>query len=90
LPPQFDIEYSTDATYHMKDLTVESWLNFAEDISRKKKGKEMWEKYLDHMFVKTNNDWYGQSIPVETPQDSWWDWIVDKFNSFFDIIFFKK
>ncbi|OAD06965.1 hypothetical protein MUCCIDRAFT_155444 [Mucor lusitanicus CBS 277.49] len=59
LAPEFEIEYSTDETYNMTDLTAESWLNFAQHISSKQ-GKSLWKTYLANMFVKTNNDWYGQ------------------------------
>lgn len=73
LAPQFEIEYSTDETYNMTDLTPNSWLDFAERIGTKKE-KALWKTYLANMFVQTNNDWYGQSIPVERPNPSWWDW----------------
>lgn len=77
LEPEFQIEYSTDETYNMTDLTTESWLNFAQKISSKK-GKDLWKTYLANMFVKTNNDWYGQSVPIKTnPIYDWWNWFYN-------------
>ncbi|CEP14577.1 hypothetical protein [Parasitella parasitica] len=77
LEPGFEVEYSTDKTYNMTDLTAESWLDFAQKISSKD-GKDLWKTYLENMFVKTNNDWYGQSVPIETnPIYDWWNWFYD-------------
>jgi hypothetical protein len=90
LPPHFEVEYSTDETYNMTDLTADSWLEFAERISKKKTGKEWWKMYLDHMFVKTNNKWYGQSVPSTPPDsnNSWWDWIKHVFDTFWNMLLF--
>lgn len=82
LSPEFEIEYSTDETYNMTDLTAESWLQFAELISKTKQGKSMWKLYLDHMFVKTNNDWYGLSIPTSSsPLSRFYNYILGFFNN---------
>lgn len=82
LVPKFEIEYDTDETYKMSDLSVESWLDFAQRISSKK-GKDLWEVYLDNMFVKTYNDWYEQSVPIEDPNIGWWDWFYNGFEKLF-------
>lgn len=82
LAPEFEIEYTTDKTYDMPDLTADSWLDFAERISAKK-GKDLWKTYLDNMFVKTNNNWYGQSVPVQNPKISWWDWFYNGLEKLF-------
>ncbi|KAI7901589.1 Metallo-dependent phosphatase-like protein [Cokeromyces recurvatus] len=73
--PGFEKLYATDETYNMTDLTVDSWLNFAEYISSKE-GKELWKTYSSNMFVKTNNEWYGQSVPTAdiNPPSHWWNW----------------
>lgn len=84
LEPQFEIEYSTDETYNMTDLTLKSWLDFAEKISTKK-GKALWKTYLANMFVQTNNDWYGQSIPIQEPHLGWWDWLRETFHCIFQL-----
>jgi hypothetical protein len=73
LSPQFEIEYSTNETYGMTDLTSERWLDFAEELASKE-DKKMWKTYLANMFVQTNNDWYGQSIDPPTGDMTWWDW----------------
>ncbi|KAI9481090.1 MAG: Metallo-dependent phosphatase-like protein [Benjaminiella poitrasii] len=70
--PEFEKLYATDETYNMTDLTASSWLDFAEHISSRK-GKETWKIYSANMFVKTNNDWYGQSVPIINPPSHWWD-----------------
>ncbi|KAI7888909.1 Metallo-dependent phosphatase-like protein [Mucor mucedo] len=78
LKPQFEIEYSTDETYNMTDLTASSWLDFAERISSKEE-KPLWKVYLANMFVQTNNNWYGQSVPVQEPSIiSWWQWVLQR------------
>lgn len=76
LEPEFEIEYSTDETYNMTDLTASSWLDFAEKITSKE-GKSLWKTYLANIFVQTNNNWYGQSIPAQEP--SWWNWFLQRF-----------
>ncbi|KAG0739662.1 hypothetical protein G6F57_010383 [Rhizopus arrhizus] len=79
--PQFEIEYATDRDYNMTDLTTESWLDFAANISSKK-GKDVWKSYLDNMFVQTNNQWYGQSIGDEDRSsviNQWWNWFLNRF-----------
>ncbi|KAI9258666.1 Metallo-dependent phosphatase-like protein [Helicostylum pulchrum] len=78
LKPEFEIEYSTDETYNMTDLTANSWLDFAEKIASKE-GKPLWKTYLANMFVQTNNDWYGQSIPIQQPTIGWLDWFYNHF-----------
>ncbi|KAI8984202.1 Metallo-dependent phosphatase-like protein [Mycotypha africana] len=66
--PEFEIEYSTDETYNMTDLTSSSWFEFAERISSKE-GHDLWKVYLSNMFVQSNNDWYGQSLPEDDHDD---------------------
>jgi hypothetical protein len=82
LAPEFEIEYTTDGTYGMSDLTTESWLDFAQRISSKK-GKQLWETYLRNMFVLTNNNWYELSVPVQDPKIGWWDWLYRGFEKLF-------
>lgn len=78
LKPEFEIEYSTDETYNMTDLTANSWLDFAEKIASEE-GKQLWKTYLANMFVQTNNDWYEQSIPVQQPTIGWLNWFYNRF-----------
>lgn len=78
LKPEFEIEYSTDETYNMTDLTASSWLDFAERITSKE-GKPLWKIYMANIFVQTNNNWYGQSIPTKEP--TWWDKLLQRFFS---------
>ena len=56
-PPEFYIEYSTDTDYGMTDLTTNSWINLAQRMSQKgsKESKKLWKKFVDNMFVQTNN-----------------------------------
>ncbi|KAI8355104.1 Metallo-dependent phosphatase-like protein [Choanephora cucurbitarum] len=74
IPPVFEIEYETDKDYHLPDLTTASWLDFAERLGSKKH-KKIWKMYVANLFVRTNNKWYGQSVP-----DSYWRTIKDLFH----------
>ncbi|CEI87801.1 hypothetical protein RMCBS344292_02209 [Rhizopus microsporus] len=78
LAPQFEIEYSTDKTYNMTDLTAKSWLDFAERVSSKNE-KQLWRTYLRNMFVQTSNQWYEQSIIDNRPSSTrpWWSWLLE-------------
>ncbi|RCI05121.1 endopolyphosphatase [Rhizopus stolonifer] len=73
--PQFEVEYTTDKDYNMTDLTTDSWIDFAQFISSKE-GRSVWKEYLANMFVRTNNQWYGQSIGDSPSELTGWDWFL--------------
>lgn len=73
--PEFEIEYTTNETYGMKNLTAQSWLDFAERLVD---NKPLWKQYKSHMFVHTNKKWYEESIPTPPPTKGWWEWLMDK------------
>jgi hypothetical protein len=84
LDPEFQIEYATDQTYNMTDLTVTSWLDLAERLGSKKNKNTIWKTYLTNMFVQTNNEWYEQGVPSKKKKhaSSWWNWF---YNSYFKL-----
>lgn len=56
--PIFEIEYATDTTYGMTDLTASSWLDFARRMTdkRSKKANALWDLYTNNMFVQSRQD----------------------------------
>lgn len=55
--PRFELEYSTDETYGMHDLTVSSWLDLAHRMTQKtKESRALWNTYVDNIFVQTEHD----------------------------------
>ncbi|KAG0167984.1 Endopolyphosphatase [Apophysomyces sp. BC1034] len=57
--PEFEIEYTTNDTYNMSDLGVDSWLRLAVQMTEDtREAQVLWNKYLNNMFVQTSNDYY--------------------------------
>ncbi|KAI8891285.1 hypothetical protein K501DRAFT_1047 [Backusella circina FSU 941] len=81
--PEFEIEYTTNETYGMKNLTAQSWLDFAERLVNNTH-KTLWKQYKSHMFVHTNKKWYEESIPPVPVKKGWWEWLLEHlgFHSF--------
>lgn len=58
MPPdrklEYELEYSTDTTYGMEDLTVESYFELAKSmVDLSPEGQKLWATYSTHMIVKT-------------------------------------
>ncbi|KAI8390943.1 Metallo-dependent phosphatase-like protein [Radiomyces spectabilis] len=55
--PTFEVEYSTDETYNMTDLSVDSWIDLAKRMMEKsEQGEKLWNTYLNNMLVQTDSD----------------------------------
>ncbi|WPK26222.1 hypothetical protein PUMCH_003571 [Australozyma saopauloensis] len=68
----YEIEYTTDKDYGMKDLTVREWLKFGRKLGRPvkdlkknifetqgKKAAALWAKFLKHSFVSSDYENLG-------------------------------
>ncbi|CAG8616493.1 17426_t:CDS:2, partial [Racocetra fulgida] len=55
--PEYVVEYSTWVDYHMKDLTVPSWINLARKVTNQKLSQNLrnvlWKKIEDNLVVGT-------------------------------------
>ncbi|KAI8989563.1 Metallo-dependent phosphatase-like protein [Pilobolus umbonatus] len=78
--PEFELEYSTNGTYQMTDLTSSSWLDFAEKLSSEEE-EELWKTYLSNMFVQTSNDLYDNQTIDTIRLSGWWNWIRSLFST---------
>lgn len=55
--PVFEIEYMTDLTYGMSDLSTSSWIRLAQQMTEDTwRGKALWETYTKNMLVHTGNE----------------------------------
>lgn len=53
---EYKLEYNTNDTYGMEDLTVESYFELAKSmLEDTKEGRKLWNTYKNHMLVKTKN-----------------------------------
>ncbi|ORZ24077.1 Metallo-dependent phosphatase-like protein [Absidia repens] len=52
--PTFEVEYSTDDDYDMKDLSTQSWLDLAQVfVDKSASAHSLWTNYLQNMVVQT-------------------------------------
>ncbi|CAG8482630.1 11859_t:CDS:2 [Dentiscutata erythropus] len=53
--PVYTVEYTTWDDYHMKDLTVPSWINLARRVTGRKLRNELWKKIENNLMVGTRS-----------------------------------
>ncbi|ORX61813.1 Metallo-dependent phosphatase [Hesseltinella vesiculosa] len=54
--PQFQVEYATDADYNMSDLSPQSWVRLARDLTEKTSAaRDLWMAYLTNMVVQNED-----------------------------------
>ncbi|CAG8454738.1 10416_t:CDS:2 [Paraglomus occultum] len=51
--PSWDVEYTTQETYGMRDLTIDSWIKLARKIAKDGMSGFLWKKVQGHMLVGT-------------------------------------
>ncbi|GBC02400.1 hypothetical protein RclHR1_00460038 [Rhizophagus clarus] len=55
ITPEYTIEYNTWDDYHMKDLTISSWLQLAQKIVTRGLRSSLWKKVQEHLMVGTRS-----------------------------------
>ncbi|KAL0090812.1 Metallo-dependent phosphatase-like protein [Phycomyces blakesleeanus] len=59
-PLDYQLEYTTEDAYGLRDLTAESYLELVKSmVKTDKAGDKLWTTYINNMFVQTMNDTYN-------------------------------
>ncbi|KAI9031039.1 Metallo-dependent phosphatase-like protein, partial [Phycomyces nitens] len=59
-PLDYQLEYTTEDAYGLRDLTAESYIELVRAMVKKNKaGDKLWSTYINNMFVQTLNDTYN-------------------------------